>query len=179
MLPGEIRQHFLEAEAFGLEFGADFSDAHFVFGADGDVGILFAKLQQDELAARLEGVLQLAEHELGFGELVVDINQEDEVEGGVGEARVVFGAEHGFDIGELGAGDALAQELNHAGLNVCGVDFAGGADETGDEFGVVAGAGADIADDHAGLQIEEADSGLGAFFALSLGALEPTPMTPA
>ena len=43
----------LEAEAFGFEFGADFGDAHFVFGADGDGGILLSEFEQDQRDRRV------------------------------------------------------------------------------------------------------------------------------
>lgn len=115
----------------------------------------------------------MAEHLLGIGKLVVDVDEEDEIERGGGEARVGFGAEDWLDIGEFGARDALTKQRDHAGLDVCGVDLSAGADGSGEELCVVAGAGADVGDSHAWAEVEEADRGAGPFLVFALGAFEP------
>ena len=173
VLPGElVADGVEEGEAFGFEFGADFADAHFVVGADGDGGVLFAVLEEDQAAGGLEGAADVGEHGAGLGELVIDVDQEDEVHFVAGEMGVGGVAEDGAVVAETGVVHAGAEEAEHAGLDVVGVDEAGG-DEGGDSFDVVAAAGADVGDVHAGAEAEEGDGAGGVFLLLAFGAVEP------
>ena len=104
-------------------------EGHFVKLLDGDGGILFAVFDEDDAAAGLERLADFGHDFIGEGELVIDIDEEDEVEGGGGEMRIGFcGLDH-LDIGGVGGGGTGAESGEHRGLNVDGEDFAGGADE--------------------------------------------------
>lgn len=173
MLPGEGVDDLVDLEAFGIELHFHFGEAHFVFEADGDGRVFLAEFEEDEAAGVLEGFADGAEHELGLGELVVDVDEEDHVLGIGGEVGFGFGAEEGGDIGDAGRGEALGEEFEHAGLDIDGIDFAGGADEAGHTDGVVAGAGAEVADGHSRFEAKEGDCLGGAFFAFAFRAFEP------
>lgn len=173
MLPGEGVDDLVDLEAFGFELHLHFGEAHFVFEADGDGGVFLAEFEEDKAAGVLEGFADGAEHLLGLGELMVDVDEEDHVLGVGGEVRLRFGAKEGGDVGDTGGGEALREEFEHAGLDVDGEDFAGSADEAGHADCVVAGAGPEVADGHAGFESEEGDGFGGAFFALPFGAFEP------
>ena len=52
------------------------SDAHFMIGLDGDAGVLFSILQQDQPSVRLERTPQRLQHFLRLREFVIDVDQE-------------------------------------------------------------------------------------------------------
>lgn len=76
------------------------------------------------------------------------------------------------DIFHLPLFRAIGDEIEHGLVDIDGVDFAIG-DFFGDAEGEVAGAGSDIGDVVAGIQLEIGDYFIGRFFLFSFGAFEP------
>jgi hypothetical protein len=162
-----------EMEAFGLDLEFNFGDAHLMLRADGDGGVLLTVFEQDQAAVRFEGLAHFAEHALGLRKLMIDVDHQDEIERAGREFGIGLAAEDGLDVGEFHLGRVGAEAAEHFGLDVFGVDFAGGADAFGQFKGHVAGAGADVGDDHAGLETDGIESGFGIFLGFALIAVQP------
>lgn len=173
MLPGQAVQNTVEGETLGLDLGAGFGDAHLMLFADGNCRVFLAELDEDEAAARLEGVADAAEHLLRAGELVVDVDEQGEVERFRRQAGIGLSAEDGRDVGEPAAADAVFEQADHFGLDVGGVHFSSGTDRFRKKLRVVSGAGADVGDGLAGVYAEQLNSKRGTLFRFALGALQP------
>ncbi len=112
-------------EAVGAELVTDLADAHLVLLADRHARVLAAELDQHQAPARLERRLQLAHERLRRRQLVIDVDHQQQVEGLLRQHRIVGAALHELDVAEPLAGDAGAQEIEHARLQVGGDDAAG------------------------------------------------------
>ncbi len=75
---------------------------------------------------------------------MVDIHQQGQVDAACRQSRIVHGAQHGFIIRKLALGHVMAQPVEHAGLNIDGVDFARWSDAFGQTPREISHAGADI-----------------------------------
>ena len=132
----------------------------FYFGAEDGfveavVGAVAVAVDDAEAGSGLEGGAEVGEHELGMGDLVVDLQHEGGVEGVGGEVGIVGGAEEGMDVGEALAGGAVADGGDSGGIDVFGDDGAGGADTFRGADGEPAATGADVGYCAAGVEVEE------------------------
>ena len=81
-------------------FLPDLGRCHFVQGLDGDPAIFAAVFDEDESASRLECIGHATGHLQRVIALVVNIHQEDEVEGVVWQSGVGGGAQHRDHVGD-------------------------------------------------------------------------------
>ena len=98
---------------------------------------------------------EVVEEAEGLGDLVVHVDQQREVHGARRQAGVMRLAEDQGDVVEAFAGDTLAEAVEVFALDVLGDDLAVGADAPRQAPDVVAGAGADVGDRHAGADAEQ------------------------
>ena len=109
------------------------------------------------------------QHLLRLGELVVDVAHQREVERIRRKIRVVDRAKHRLHIGEFLARHVLPQEVEHARLDIFGVDFAGWAGLLREHRGEVTGARAYIGDRLTLMDfLEQRDGAAGLFFLIAL-----------
>ena len=172
MLPGEGAKIGNEAEAAALELEAGLGFGHFVKGLDGNEWVFAPELEEEDPAAGFEGSMEGCEHFGGVGELVVGIDHQGGVEGRGRELQIVDRTEVGFHICDLELVGALAEEIEHLGLDVDGDDFAL-RDFWGDTKTVVAGACTDVRDHGVGFQFDGGDGFCRGFLLFAIAAFQP------
>ena len=127
-------------------------------------------VDHDDFAPGAEEARGLAEEGGGVVGFVEDVGDEDAVDSGVGEGDTGFLGVNGLDAGDAGVGGAALEHLEQLGLDVYGVDAAGGADELGGGQGEEAGAGAEVYHVMAGADAGGAEDLLGGQRLLALCA---------
>ncbi len=105
-LIGEELEGLGEGEAERLELGAGLGGRHLVGGLDREGGVLAAVLDEDQAAGLLEGAADAADDGRQVGQLVVDVDEQDEVAAARRELGVGLGGELEQDVGQPLAGDA-------------------------------------------------------------------------
>ena len=173
VLAGQFASGLYELQRVEGHLTSDLEFGHLVERLDGDPTIFAAILDEDEAAAGLEGIDHGPGHLERVIALVIDIDEEDEVEGVGGEPGIGGEGEDGNDIGDATDGHVGAEDGDHLGLDVGCIDAALGTDALGHAPGEITAAGADIANDHAGAETEGIDEGIGAFLDFAFGTFEP------
>ncbi len=173
VLEGEGFDGLDAGEADGSHLFFELLDGHFVEGFDGDGGILFAVLDEGDAAVGLEGLADFGHDFKGVGELVVDVDEEDEVDGVGGEVGIGFGGLDDLNVGDFVGGGAGAEGCEHFGLDIDGEDFAVRGDFRGDAEGEVSGACSEIGDGLAWLETEGGEELGGVLFLLTGATVEP------
>lgn len=156
-----------------LRFPANLGFGHLVKGFDRDRGLFAAEFHEGDPTAGFQGPGDGGEHFMGMIDLMIHIDHEGEIEGVGGKFRVGFGAEDAEDVGDGPAGHVGGEQAEHFGLDIDGIDPTGGSDFFRHAPRVIAGAGADIGDDHAWLESEEIMEEVGTFLVDALGAFKP------
>ncbi len=146
MLPRQIVELFRETIARRQVFLEDLRLAHLVQLLDRHLGILAAELDQGDAAIGFQRPTHLRQHRLGIAELVVDIDQQDQIAGVIGEFRVRRTSEDQFDVVETRLVAALFEHVEHRLLDVDAVDLTRGPDPPGQPQGVITVATAEITD---------------------------------
>src|SRR6185295_11560076 len=101
-----------EIEAGGKPFGEHLLDRHPVLEIDVGGGLaLAAVFDQRHPAVSGERPAQVGEHLLGFLELVVDVDEEDQVDTACRELGICLGAEDRLDVADPLGGGELTQPL--------------------------------------------------------------------
>ena len=113
---------------------------------DRHLGILTAELDQGDAAIGFQCLAHLRQHRLGVAELVVDIDQQDQIAGAIGDLRIGGFSENQFDVVETRLATALLEHVEHRLLDIDGQDLAGGSDSFGQPQGVITVAAAEITD---------------------------------
>jgi len=104
---------------------------------------------------------------------VIDVDEQDQIQLGRGEPRIRFRSEDRFDVREVLSSSVSAQTIEHARLNVVGVDDSPRRHPPSNSQAVEAGSRANIADEHAGLQVERGERLIGLLLSLTLLAIKP------
>src|SRR3954447_15616263 len=127
VLGGKVLAPADQREAGGGPFREHLLDGHPVLDVDVGGGLSFeAVLDQDHGPPRCQAVADGGEHRLRLLKLMVDVHQQDAVDAVGRELGIGLGAEHGDDVPDPLLGGVLLEEVEHLGLDVLGVDFAGG-----------------------------------------------------
>src|SRR5439155_20624287 len=93
-------------------------------------------------------------HSRGFGEFVVHIHHQDEVERILGELRIGRASKNQFHVAQLPVIDVLFHEPDHPILDVFTNDLPGGTDNVGKPPNVISDTAAYIRDDRSFLDVE-------------------------
>ena len=88
-------------------------------------------------------------------ELVIDVDQQNRIDGRVRQLRIADRAQDRLDVRELALLHARADQGQHFRLDIDGENLAGRPDSLGEAKRVVAAAGADVGDDFAGFRLED------------------------
>jgi hypothetical protein len=183
VLPRQPVELLVDDEAVRAELLLHLRLAHLVQQLDRDFGILEPELDQHDAPVRLQRPLQRREHRFGMGELVVDVDEEGEVDGLVGQLRV-HGRSEQRDDGRRGSRRRrplrlgallrlLREEREHLGLHVDRVDRTLRPDELREPERVEAVAAADVGDALPFLQLQRGEQLAAALFFLARDPREP------
>ena len=94
------------------------------------------------------------EHVHGPRQVMIGIDHENKVQRGFGEERIVDAPEDRLDVAQPVLAAALANHGQAVLVDVVGINMAGRSHPGGQVDRITAPAGADFADDHAGLQAD-------------------------
>ena len=108
------------------------------------------KIDVDNAPAGLQRLRQFPIVRRPVLDMMQNVAEENRIHRAIRQFGIVGGGEHGFDIRRR----ILLRDLEQLGIDIHGVDFGGVVRETARE---IAGAGADIGDDFARLEIERRD----------------------
>ena len=137
------------------------------------VRILAAVLDERDAPLGAERGADLGERRRGLGELVVDVDHQNEVDLVAWELRVALGREDRHDVREVRLRDAGTKEIEHLRLEIGREDASARADALRDAHREVARAGAYVGDGHAFLHAEHVEHVLGLLGRLAVRAVEP------
>src|SRR5688572_988123 len=129
MLPWKTMEFPFDSESRGLPFLIDLRAAHLVFRLDRYFRILRAEFDKGDDTFRFQRGVHGFKHVLRVSEFVIDVYEEDEIAGGVGEFRIPWLAEDGFDVFEAASFRPGDEHVQHLLLDVHrenGPLFAGG-----------------------------------------------------
>ncbi len=174
MLSGQEVVQRLELEAGRAPLGEHLADRHRVVGLDVIAGaVLDAVLEEGDPASRRERPADAGEHGLGVGHLVVDVGDDDPVDGTGRQPRVGGSAEHRLDAANSLPGGVAAHDVEHLGLDVLAVNGPPRLHAARHPPRVVAGTAADVRHDVAGAEAHGVEHALGLLLFDPLGPLEP------
>jgi hypothetical protein len=136
------------------------------------VGAVTIFVNDAEAGTGFEGRTQVGEHELGMGDLVVDLQHQGGIQRVRRELRVVRCAQERFDIGKMLALSALLDVGNGFGVDVLCNDAAVGCNAAGRADAEPAAAGADVGDGAAGFEVQEVHDAVDLEALVAAGRLE-------
>ena len=129
--------------------------------------------QKDQSAAGFQASPDSLQHALGPREFVVDVHQHNQIELACGQFGIAFAAKNRDNIFHAGFGGFGGQLVEHAALNIVGINQAGGAYELRHANAVVTGACAHISDHHSGFKIKLSNGVLRLFFPFPFFTIKP------
>src|SRR5580700_3005854 len=152
--------------------GGDFLGDVVAFDADVVGAVFFVEIDDVQVTAGFEGARNVGEHFVGIVEVVVDVEDQDVVDGGGGEGGTGFGAQDQGHVREIIGGDFGAGAVEEVGGDVFAEDAAIGADGFAQEREHVAGAGADVGYRRAGREVHGGDDFFGFLILVAVGVVE-------
>ena len=144
-----------------------------VLRPDGDLRVFSAEFDKRHAPARLDAAADRRQHRLGMRELVIDIDQQEQVDGRGRKPRVVHRTEDRRHVSQSGFLDAIAQQAEHLGLDVDRQDTPTRADQLRQRQRVIPVAASEIADRHPRPQSEIGQQQRAPLLLLTLAADQP------